>query len=276
MFKHIRLVAVDLDDTVLRSDGSPSPFTAEVFRRLRDCQISTCVLTARREASAEAICGQLTCRGAAFYNGAVISADNSVIASHSISWQTAKEFLSDTEGHPCSVSCEDGTVYTNFKTHHSIQLNCWSQLPRLRPLRIVLYRAPQKLLEKLTAAPRAGLYMQQLAHGDILAVSNLAKKEQALKTLLEHWKLSPEEVVGFGDDANDLGFLTLAGTGIAVQNAEGQIREKADIVCGSNDQDGPAQWLNRHVLEPLGATVPTVRSDHTSPHPSAGRPLPQR
>ena len=97
------------------------------------------------------------------------------------------------------------------------------------------------------------LYIQQLKHGDILAVSQLATKAFALKTLLEYWRVSPEEVVAFGDDVNDLGFITLAGTGIAVQNAEERVKQNADMVCESNDKDGPALWLNKYLLNPLMA-----------------------
>ena len=255
MRDRIKLVAVDLDHTILHSDGTLSPFTVEVFHRLRRCQIAACVLTARRRASAEGICRQLSCRGAAFYNGAVVTADKSLIAQHSMNWQSAKCLLSDAEGYPVSVSCGNDTVYTNFETQHSVRLESWEQLVKQDLLRIVLYKAPQKLLKRLAATSYSGLYIQPLEHGDILAVSQSATKEQALKTLLEYWKLAPEEVIGFGDDINDLGFLSLVGTGIAVQNAEEQVRQRADIVCGRNDEDGPALWLNEYVLKPLNATV---------------------
>ena len=166
-----------------------------------------------------------------------------------MNWQSAKSILLDAEGHPCSVSCEDGTVYTNFETQHSIQLDSWSQLLEQKLLRIVLYKTPKELLKKSYTE----LYIQQLKHGDILAVSQLATKAFALKTLLEYWRVSPEEVVAFGDDVNDLGFITLAGTGIAVQNAEERVKQNADMVCESNDKDGPALWLNKYLLNPLMA-----------------------
>lgn len=255
MAKQIKLVAVDLDRTILRSDGTLSSFTEKVFHRLRSCQISVCVLTARRKTSAEKFCAQLACRGAAFYNGAVVTADKSLIAQYPMNWQSAKRLLSDTEGYPASVSCENDTVYTNFETQHSVRLESWEQLVKQNLLRIVLYKAPQKLLKRLAVTSYSGLYIQPLEHSDILAVSQSATKEQALKTLLEYWKLTSEEVIGFGDDINDLGFLSLVGTGIAVQNAEEQVRQRADIVCGRNDEDGPALWLNEYVLKPLNATV---------------------
>lgn len=255
MTNNIKLVAVDLDHTILRSDGTLSPFTAEVFRRLRRCQIATCVLTARRKASAESICSQLVCRGTAFYNGAVVNADAATIALQLLNRHSAKRLLFDTESHPCSVSCEDDTTYTNYMTQHSIQLDSWTQLPEQNLLRIVLYKASPILLERLTAASYPGLHIQQLENGDIVVVSQLATKEQALKILLEHWKISPKEVAAFGDDITDLGFIKLAGTGIAVQNAGEQIKQKADIICGCNDEDGPALWLNKHLLTSFDAEI---------------------
>lgn len=118
MAKGIKLVAVDLDSTLLRSDGTVSAFTVEVFRRLRMCQIKVCVLTARRKASAEPICKQLACQGAAFYNGAIVCAEKGIISLHTMNRQVADAILSTAKEHPCSVSCKDGSVYTNFRTQH--------------------------------------------------------------------------------------------------------------------------------------------------------------
>ena len=250
----IKLVAVDLDHTVLRDDKTLSRFTVEVFRRLHQCQINTCVLTARQKLSAEAICNQLTCRGAAFCNGAIVNADGAIFALHPLSLQSSSILLHDIGDHPCSVTC-DGAVYTNFKTDYSIRADSWAQLTGQQLLRILLYSPPQELLERLTAASYTDLYIQHLEHGDIVAVSRLATKEHALETLMEHWGICSEETAAFGDDFNDMGFMALSGTGIAVQNAEEQVRLAANALCASNNEDGPALWLNEYVLQPLNAEV---------------------
>jgi Cof subfamily protein (haloacid dehalogenase superfamily) len=254
MVRHIKLVAVDLDHTILHDDKTLSSFTVEVFRRLRHCEVSTCVLTTRQKASAEALCSQLACCGTAFCNGAIVSVDGSVIARHSLNQQSARDFLHDIADYPCSVTCSD-TVYTNFKTHYSIQVDSWSQLEGQELLRILLYKPPQELLEQLTATSYADLYIQHLEHNDIVAVSRLATKERALEILMEHWGIYSKETAAFGDDFNDIGFIALAGTGIAVQNAEEQVRLTADVLCASNNEDGPALWLNEYVLRPLNAEV---------------------
>lgn len=156
-----------------------------------------------------------------------------------MNWQSAKRLLSDTEGYPVSVSCENDTVYTNFETQHSVRLESWEQLVKQNLLRIVLYKAPQKLLKRLAVTSYSGLYIQPLEHSDILAVSQSATKEQALKTLLEYWKLTSEEVISFGDDINDLGFLSLVGTGVTTYKSK-------RFSTFTNDLRRCATWLSEN------------------------------
>ena len=51
------------------------------------------------------------------------------------------------------------------------------------------------------------------------------------------------DVCAFGDDLADLGMLSLCGRGIAVANAVPEVRNIADAVCLSNEEDGVAKYL---------------------------------
>lgn len=55
-------------------------------------------------------------------------------------------------------------------------------------------------------------------------------------------------MAAFGDDFSDIGMLKLCGTGIAVGNAIPQVKEIADFVCDSCDQDGPATWIEKNLF----------------------------
>ena len=55
--------------------------------------------------------------------------------------------------------------------------------------------------------------------------------------------LKTEEMIAFGDDYADIGMLKLCGKGIAMGNAIDEVKEKADLVIGSNDEDGIAEYL---------------------------------
>ena len=52
-----------------------------------------------------------------------------------------------------------------------------------------------------------------------------------------------EEVVCFGDNENDISMLSYAGLGIAMGNAEDVVKEQADHVTTTNDEDGVAVAL---------------------------------
>ncbi len=57
-----------------------------------------------------------------------------------------------------------------------------------------------------------------------------------------------DEIIAFGDDYADIGMLELCGKGIAMGNAINEVKEKADEIIGSNDEDGIAEYLSSVIL----------------------------
>ena len=75
-----------------------------------------------------------------------------------------------------------------------------------------------------------------------------ATKEKAIEVLCNFLKIQPSRIAAFGDDFNDIGMLKLCGKGIAMKNAISEVREIADEVCGSNEEDGVAKWIENNIL----------------------------
>ena len=69
-------------------------------------------------------------------------------------------------------------------------------------------------------------------------------KGSAAKVLLEHYGLSPKEAVAFGDSDVDVDLLQYCGLGVAMGNAPRQVKEQADYVTASNDEEGVYIALN--------------------------------
>ena len=63
---------------------------------------------------------------------------------------------------------------------------------------------------------------------------------------LHGWK--PEETIAFGDSENDLEMLRFAGIGVALGNAEPEVKEAADYVTADIDEDGVAKALHHFGL----------------------------
>ena len=60
--------------------------------------------------------------------------------------------------------------------------------------------------------------------------------------------ISIDSIIVFGDDYADIGMLELCGIGVAMGNAIDEVKERADIVIGSNDEDGIADFIENEIL----------------------------
>ena len=76
-----------------------------------------------------------------------------------------------------------------------------------------------------------------------------ATKWNGIRKMLETVNLSPEEVVYFGDDYDDVQPLKCCGVGVAVSNGIPQAKAAADFVTDSNDADGVAQFIEERILK---------------------------
>lgn len=70
-----------------------------------------------------------------------------------------------------------------------------------------------------------------------------ANKGDALRSLCAELGVPIEETLAFGDGTNDLSMIRAAGLGVAVANADPLVREAADAVCADNEHDGVAAFI---------------------------------
>ncbi|MCI9336774.1 MAG: HAD family phosphatase [Lachnospiraceae bacterium] len=72
-------------------------------------------------------------------------------------------------------------------------------------------------------------------------------KGESLGRLMEHIGIAREDVVCCGDGFNDISMLRYAGVGVAMGNAQQEVRDAADYVTASNDEDGLVQVIRKFV-----------------------------
>lgn len=73
-------------------------------------------------------------------------------------------------------------------------------------------------------------------------------KGEALKIVINYYGFSQSEVVVFGDQENDISMLKLAGKSIAVDNALELVKKVCDDVTLSNEGNGVSHWINKKIL----------------------------
>ena len=72
-------------------------------------------------------------------------------------------------------------------------------------------------------------------------------KAKALDTVLKPLDITADEVIAFGDGHNDISIIKYAGIGVAMENAVYDLKEAADEITLSNEHDGIAESLLKHI-----------------------------
>ena len=70
----------------------------------------------------------------------------------------------------------------------------------------------------------------------------------ALEAVAARFGIALADVIAFGDDHNDVEMLRACGMGVAVANAIDEAKAAADFICHTNDNDGPANWIEKNLL----------------------------
>ena len=84
--------------------------------------------------------------------------------------------------------------------------------------------------------------------GNFEVVNFGVNKGKALKYISDLLGIKREEIIAIGDNENDHSMIRFAGLGVAMGNAEEKIKEIADYITSSNDQDGVAEVIKRFIL----------------------------
>ncbi|WP_405558323.1 Cof-type HAD-IIB family hydrolase [Streptomyces canus] len=258
-----RLIATDLDGTVVRGDGTISARTVEAFARVRDAGAEFVFATGRPPRLMGPIAEAFGPFGTAICsNGALVydMGGRRVVAEYAISPGTLAETVRRlraaipgiglaveyaTELHGDDLY-EPGAWDADLTVRRPGENGLWN-----RPAPKLVGRHPYLSADELLAlaAPEVGdLVTVYHSNGERLveAIAPGVSKAHALRRFVAERGITAEEVVAFGDMPNDLPMLAWAGTSYAVANAHPSVLGAVAHVTQSNDADGVAQVIERH------------------------------
>jgi hydroxymethylpyrimidine pyrophosphatase-like HAD family hydrolase len=253
-----RLVATDLDGTLVRTDGSVSEYTRRVIAAAEEAGVVVVMVTARPMRWMHDLRPMIGAHGLAIVsNGAIrydVARDRplSVIGLDPAPGLAMVERIKDAvPTAQIAVETVSGIALepTYDEPHHVPPGSPVGPLAEVwtEPAVKVLVREPQ-------LAPEVLRDRVSVAVGDTATptwtVPHLVEigppgidKALALADLAADFGVPPEDVWAFGDMPNDLAMLEWAGVGHAVANAHPSVRAVADRVVPSNDEDGVARTL---------------------------------
>ncbi|MDL2233025.1 Cof-type HAD-IIB family hydrolase [Ruminococcaceae bacterium OttesenSCG-928-L11] len=252
----IKLIVTDLDNTLLDSQKTISPFTIDILRQCQKKGLMIAFATARPERATKKYQRDFTPDFIIANNGASIEKNGEVIFNNPISRNILLRLIPELLSHQeiTCITVEAGDcLYTTYDGPP------WEE--GWNPIYCDFEAIPDKEITKIsTECENIATIQQILRNYPILHLYDnsgerwqqimlaSSTKFNAISQIADAYQLGISSIVAFGDDSNDIDMIRNCGVGIAVSNAIDSAKNIADEICGSNSDDGVAKWLAINLL----------------------------
>lgn len=256
--QQVALLLFDLDGTLLRSDKTISARTVNTLNKCKEKGILIGISTSRAIHNCVTLLPDLKPDLFIASGGAVIEYRGEYIFTSEFSEEETRELI-DAAREICG-DCEIAVDtldahYWNYKINPNEKAANWGDTTytdfadfNAKSLKISVEIPEAEKAEQLAARfPNCDFH--KFVGNDWYKFSKKnATKENAIHFASAALSLDLSDAAAFGDDIADIGMLKLCGTGVAMGNAIDAVKEAADVVIGSNDEDGIAEYLEKYVL----------------------------
>lgn len=127
-----------------------------------------------------------------------------------------------------------------------------AELDNNEAMKIMAITDNQKVLlemeEELKSCFGRNLHITRSKPYFLEVMSREANKAKALQVVADHYGIDRKQVMAVGDSYNDIEMIEWAGLGVAMANALGSVKDAADFVTSSNEEEGVAEAIRRFVL----------------------------
>ncbi|MFV0255149.1 MAG: Cof-type HAD-IIB family hydrolase [Erysipelotrichaceae bacterium] len=278
---NIKAIILDVDGTLLNDKKVITPLTKEVLISAQALGFKLILASGKPTRGLSKIAEELAMRDydglLVSFNGAkVTNCNNEILFNQTIDLQTAKDYLhhlkqfevypliskgdymmiNDIYSPPISKSLTDSNKFDVMKyevrsnNYKIVEYDDLAQALEHQPNKILIAAEPKYLLENLEAIAQPfkdKLSLNLSAPFFFEATAKNIDKAKALETVLHQYNITAENCIAFGDAENDRSLLEYAHLGIAMGNAVDSIKAIADDITTSNNDDGIALALKKHL-----------------------------
>lgn len=265
-----KMIVLDLDDTLLRDDLTISPRTKKALMNAQDLGVKVVLASGRPTFAMHKIANELHLKD---YGSYILSFNGAKITN----CQDGEELLSSTllpeiVHRLYDISCredvwihtyvgdlivtEQSNPFTDIEgkiTGLPIQVvDSFVEAVTAPVVKVLMLNDPQKLaiVEQKLQLEFAGALSVMRSKPFFLEFTEAGvTKGTSIGHLIEQLGIKREEVMAFGDSFNDLSMIEFAGLGVAMGNAQDEIKAKADYIADTNMNDGVAKVVEEFVLK---------------------------
>lgn len=246
----IKAVFFDIDGTLVSFKTHEVPqSTIEALDLLRKKGIKVFIATGRHYTSINNL-GDLKFDGYVTLNGGYCFAgEDKVIYKHSIPDRDIEaliRYMETEESFPCAF-VQEKDIFMNYKDETVEEIFNMLNFPEppIRPMDEIRGKTAYQLVSFFTAEQEKKI-MTILSNCESTRWNPLftdvvpagSSKRVGIDKMLEYFRVPLNECMAFGDGGNDIAMLQHAGIGVAMGNAEDDVKQYADYITDSVDEDG--------------------------------------
>lgn len=262
-----RMLAIDLDDTLLNGKLVISQRNKEYIQRAREAGVQVTLATGRMYCSALPYARELGLNlPLVTYQGALVkeAVSGEVLLHLPVPLALAREAVAWVKrlGYHINVYLDD-KLYVEKMTPEAEQYMKISGIPAhpVGNMLDFLQTDPTKVLFVGGVEELDQLEVEMKQHfGSSLHICKSkphflelshpeATKGHALDNLARLWGINREQVIAIGDAPNDLEMIEYAGLGVVMGNASPEVKAKADYIAPSNEEDGVAHVIAKFIFQ---------------------------
>ncbi|WP_098415617.1 Cof-type HAD-IIB family hydrolase [Vibrio sp. ES.051] len=265
-----KLIALDMDGTLLNSDKAISEENKQAIAKARQAGVTVVLASGRPLEGMQDKLDELDIRSdkdfVLYYNGSMVKnvGTNAIIHQQIIDGKAAKLIARKAKELGAYVHAfsqvhglitNESNPYTDIEAkingltvtemnfefleddHPIIKAMMVAEPSKLKE---VIAALPQELREEFTVVQSAAFFLEFL--------NPLSNKGIGVSAIAEHLGIKAEEVICMGDAENDHHMLQFAGLGIAMENAMDETKKIADYITASNDDHGVAKAIEKFIL----------------------------
>lgn len=249
-----KLLLFDLDGTLLRSDKTISQVTLNALQKCREKGILIGVSTSRGIQNTLSFLEKLQPDILIASGGALVKYKGEYVYKAGFSKEETRRMIASAR-EVCGIDCQItidtiDSHYWNYRVDPKKQDQSWGA--SIYTDFTDFEESSLKMCVEILDDRQAKKLQELLSECDCLRFSDgywykftkkTATKENAIIEVCSVCQITAEEIMAFGDDYVDIGMLRLCGKGVAMGNAIDEVKQNADLVIGSNDEDGIAAYL---------------------------------
>ncbi|WP_303864864.1 Cof-type HAD-IIB family hydrolase [Alkalibaculum bacchi] len=261
-----KLIAVDIDGTLLNSQGILTKKTKKAIQEAVDVGVVFVICTGRPIQGVKSLNEEIN-RDLPFitYNGAMVIKGKSkeILYQRSLPKNLAKEVYDiGSKWNTTMIIWSDNKLYVNHENDKAkeysksintpyIKIDSIDEIPT-EITKILWYDEPEKL-SKHQADFKEKIDKRIVHHFSrpfyLEFVDEKATKGIAIQKLCEDYGFDIAQTIAIGDGYNDLSMIQEAGLGVAMENAPDDIKKHAQYITTSCDEDGVANVIYKFLLD---------------------------